>query len=132
MSSEESAIFTLGFFDFRTFCVISFATMPLWTIPKPSTDSDKPKPSTDTDKPIEVGLLGDVNGDGDGDIDSADTLLILRASVGLDDLSDEKKFVGDVNGDGTVDSADALDVLRYSVGLSANDNIGKPVTKKAA
>ena len=69
---------------------------------------------------------------GDGEVDSADALLTLRASVGLEELDDTQNILGDVNGDGAVDSADALEVLRYSVGLSANDKIGKPVTKKAA
>ena len=90
-------------------------------------DSDVP---TDSDKPIEVGLLGDVNGD--GDIDSADALIILRASIQLEKLTDDQRLLADVNGDGEIDSSDALEVLRYSVKLSANENIGKPVTKKSA
>ena len=75
-------------------------------------------------------LIGNVNND--GAVDSSDALVLLRASVGLEELSAEQMLSGDVNNDGTVDSADALEVLRYSVGQSANENIGKVVSKKTA
>lgn len=66
---------------------------------------------------------GDI--DGDGSVTSADALLILRASVGLELFTDEQTKYADVNGDGSVDSADSLAVLRYSVGFKdAGINIG--------
>ena len=64
----------------------------------------------------------------------ADTLKKLtdaeEALAALEESTDV--LLGDVNNDGAVDSADALAVLRYSVGQSANENIGKVVSKKAA
>ena len=55
---------------------------------------------------------GDVNGD--GRIDSADAVQILKASV---KLAEVKKELADVNNDDRVDSADAILVLKYSVKL---------------
>lgn len=51
--------------------------------------------------------------DGDGKVTAADARLILRASVGLEEISLE---AGDIDGDGRITSADARDVLRESVG----------------
>lgn len=59
---------------------------------------------------------GDV--DGDGSVTSADALMVLRVSVGLDTIngsSYDPRF--DVDGDDSVTSADALKILRVSVGL---------------
>lgn len=61
-------------------------------------------------------ISGDI--DGNGTLDSADALMILRASLGLQNLGDKERKNADVNGDGTVDSGDALIVLRRAVGLS--------------
>lgn len=52
--------------------------------------------------------------DGDGKITSADARLILRASVGLEEIPLE---IADVDGDGKVTSADSREVMRQSVGL---------------
>lgn len=60
-------------------------------------------------------LKGDV--DKDGVITSSDALRILRASAGLDTLTDLEESLADVNGDGVFDSADALAVLRMSAGF---------------
>ena len=60
--------------------------------------------------------VGDV--DGDGSVTSADALMVLRVSVGLDTIngsSYDPRF--DVDGDDSVTSADALKILRVSVGL---------------
>ena len=54
---------------------------------------------------------GDV--DGDGQITSADALVILRMSVGTEA---ENLALADVDGDGQITSADALAVLRTSAG----------------
>lgn len=52
--------------------------------------------------------------DGDGKITSADARLILRASVGLEEIPAE---IGDVDGDGKISSADAREIMRQSVGI---------------
>lgn len=52
--------------------------------------------------------------DGDGRITAADARLILRAAVGLEEVSLER---GDMDGDGKITAADAREVLRDSVGL---------------
>lgn len=62
--------------------------------------------------------FGDV--DMDGSVTAADSLLVLRASVGLEDLTDVQKELADVNGDGKIDSSDSFEILRRSVGLSPN------------
>lgn len=58
---------------------------------------------------------GDVNGD--GYIDSADAMLCLRYSVGLEELSEEQEKAADVNKDGFVDAGDAIKILRYDAKL---------------
>lgn len=94
-------------------------------------DESKPdKPTPDEPTPIEVGILGDVNGD--GVVDSADALLILRGSVDLETFTNDQKLLANVNGDDTVDSADALSVLRNSVNMIDNEKIGKPVSRIVA
>ena len=57
--------------------------------------------------------MGDINFD--GNVDSADALLILRYDVDKADLNDLQKKNGDINLDGKTDSADALMILRYDV-----------------
>lgn len=58
---------------------------------------------------------GDVNGD--GYIDSADAMLCLRYSVGLEELSEEQEKAADVNHDCFVDAGDAIKILRYDAKL---------------
>ncbi len=79
------------------------------------------------EEPKKTGLVGDVTGD--GKIDSEDSLYILRASVNLENLSDEQTKLADVNNDGKVLSDDALAVLRYSVKLTddSNKNVGTEI-----
>ena len=60
---------------------------------------------------------GDI--DEDGDVDSADARLALRAAVKLDTLSKEKEIVADVNGDRDVTAEDARLILRKAVGLDS-------------
>ena len=64
---------------------------------------------------IVVGTLGDANLD--GKITAADAAEILRAVVGLTELSDEAKYYADVNQDGEVTAADAAYLLRAVVGM---------------
>ena len=66
------------------------------------------------------GVAGDANGD--GVVDSADALLIMRYSMGLAEI--ENIAVCDVNGDGTVDMADALLIVRHVNGISTDYVIG--------
>lgn len=80
-------------------------------------------PADDPTTSNEPDTYGDL--DGDGDITSADSLLILRASVMLEDFSETKNKLADVDGDGRITSADALEVLRYSVKLPTTGNIGE-------
>ncbi len=59
--------------------------------------------------------LGDVNGD--GAIAAADARIALRASVGLETLTDDQKKAADVDGNPGVTASDARLILRASVGL---------------
>jgi 2',3'-cyclic-nucleotide 2'-phosphodiesterase (5'-nucleotidase family) len=59
--------------------------------------------------------LGDVNGD--GVIDMADALLVMRHTMGVDEIAEPNLPFADVNGDGVVDMADALLITRYVMGL---------------
>lgn len=54
---------------------------------------------------------------GDGEVDFADGIRILKHDVGLIDLAGDALVTGDVNGDGEVDFADAILVLKFDVGL---------------
>lgn len=55
-------------------------------------------------------MTGDA--DGDGQITSADALMVLQMVVGTSEIND----AGDVDGDGQITSADALQILNYVVG----------------
>ena len=59
-------------------------------------------------------MLGDINGD--GVIDSRDSLRILKYQVGKYNLNVNGKLAADLNGDGVVDSRDSLRILKYQVG----------------
>jgi hypothetical protein len=72
-------------------------------------------PDAATDTPVSAGLLGDANLD--GKVTAADAAEILRAVVGLTELSAEAMFFADVNQDGDVTAADAAFILRAVVGL---------------
>jgi len=63
----------------------------------------------------ETYLIGDI--DLNNTINSADSLIILRRSVNLDELSELQDKLCDVDGNKEITSADALYVLRYSVHL---------------
>ncbi len=56
---------------------------------------------------------GDV--DGNGAINAADALLVLRAAVGKLTPSDAQRFAGDVDLNDAINAADALAILRYAV-----------------
>lgn len=82
---------------------------------------------TPPDKPIETPIktykYGDL--DDDGAITSADSLLILRASVKLENFNEVQTKLADVDSDGNISSADALEVLRYSVKLPTTGKTGE-------
>ena len=58
---------------------------------------------------------GDI--DGNGKTEATDARLALRAAVGLDVLSADKRIAADVDGNETVDATDARLILRAAVGL---------------
>ena len=65
--------------------------------------------------PVNKGVYGDANLD--GKVTAADAAEILRAVVGLTELSEEAAFLADVNQDGQVTASDAAFILRAVVGL---------------
>ena len=63
-----------------------------------------------------TGTPGDA--DGNGVVNSADALLIMRYAMGYHDLiSDANLLLCDADGNGVVNSADALLLMRISMGL---------------
>ena len=58
-------------------------------------------------------LVGDVNAD--GDINAIDAVMILKISVGLIEITDEKRKDFDFNADGQINSVEALMILRKSI-----------------
>lgn len=62
---------------------------------------------------------GDVNGD--GKVDSADVMLVMKCDAGLLSLSNDEIKRADLNGDGKIDSCDAVYILRIAAGLKVPD-----------
>ena len=58
---------------------------------------------------------GDVNGD--GKVDSADAILVMKCDAGLLSLSNDEIKRADLNGDGKIDTCDAIYILRKTAGL---------------
>lgn len=58
-------------------------------------------------------IPGDVNGD--GVLDSADALIVMRYAMGLQELDEAALAIADMNGDGIVDLADALLITRANL-----------------
>ena len=71
-------------------------------------------------------IFGDVNFD--GNVDSADALAILRASIDYETFDEVQTYLADVDADGDISSADAVAVLRYSVDYVDYPIIGQEVT----
>lgn len=71
---------------------------------------------------------GDINGD--GNVSSADALMVLQYSVGQIRSIDKTK--ADVNKDGAVNSADALIILQICVGLVSGFDMPKTVKDTVA
>ncbi len=72
---------------------------------------------TVVDKSAPAYMLGDI--DDNGTITANDARSALRASVGLDTLTELQALAADYNKDGKLTSVDARSILRVSVGLSA-------------
>ena len=64
----------------------------------------------------EIWMLGDVNGD--GMVNAADAVLIMRHALSLELLEGDALIAADYNGDGSITTVDALTVLRASLGLN--------------
>lgn len=64
---------------------------------------------------LTVAVAGDLNGDGNAN--SVDAALILKASGGLASLTELETIAGDVNGDGDTNSIDAAYILKKAAGL---------------
>ncbi len=65
-------------------------------------------------EPVTAVALGDVNGD--GAVDAADALRMLRHAVGKEVLAEEALAAGLLNEDGAVNATDALLCLQFAVG----------------
>ena len=64
---------------------------------------------------IEELVLGDVNGD--GEIDIADALLVMKYDAGLTIIDEAFQQAADVNNDDEIDIADAILIMKYDAGL---------------
>ena len=94
----------------------------------PDTPDTPSKESADRDIDVPKNIntysavIGDI--DGDGFVTASDVLMINRASVGLENLTDLGKVIADVDGDGKITSADSLYVLREIVHLFTESKTG--------
>ena len=61
-----------------------------------------------------IGLPGDA--DDNGAVEAADALIVLRFSMGMDQIVPNENNA-DVNGDGVIDASDALIILRMAMGI---------------
>ena len=59
--------------------------------------------------------IGDVNGD--GEVDIADAILVMKHDAGLTVIDDTFNKAADVNQDGEIDIADAILIMKYDAGL---------------
>ena len=66
-----------------------------------------------------MGLPGDANGD--ERLDYQDALLVLRFSIGLEELSEQAQELCNVDGKPGLNYQDALKILRASIGLDTLD-----------
>ena len=72
------------------------------------TPSSTPTPDTNV-------LLGDVNEN--NKVELTDASLLLRAALGIEELTDAQKLRADVNEDGQINLADVTLVLKYALGI---------------
>jgi len=64
--------------------------------------------------------IGDVNGD--GEVDIADAILIMKHDAGVTVIDQTLKMLGDVNQDGEIDIADAILIMKYDASLIQHFN----------
>ena len=64
--------------------------------------------------------IGDANGD--GDVDFADAIVVLKHDAGVSTLTGDKLKAADTNGDGEVDFVDAIQILKYDCDLISSFN----------
>lgn len=57
--------------------------------------------------------LGDANGD--GVVDLNDTMIVLEAALGINDIEEDNFIKADVNSNGTIDLMDAVLVLKAAL-----------------
>ena len=77
-----------------------------------------PRPSINIEKTsVEVMLYIPGDTDNNGIITSSDARLVLRASVGLEALTEEQMLAADTDNNKVITAADARTILRASVGL---------------
>ena len=67
-----------------------------------------------TDDPVD-GIIGDANGD--GTVNTADAVTVLKYAAEMIQLSDTQLRLADVNRNGTVNTSDATVILRYAAGI---------------
>ena len=60
-------------------------------------------------------VIGDLNGD--GKINTADAVIVLKISAGMIAQDENNSIAGDCNFDGEVNTADAVLILKYSAGM---------------
>ena len=92
-------------------------------VPEPSGANDEDEVKDIANPDPDSGKAPKIYGDLDNDttITSNDALLVLRASLNIDELTPEQAYLADVDGDGLVTTNDALAILRYSLGF-VDDN----------
>ena len=76
--------------------------LALWTMPAESAGA----PSV---------MIGDLNGD--GKVNTADAVVVLKSSAGMITLDEKQNLAGDTNHDGKVNTADAVLILKYAAGM---------------
>lgn len=92
------------------------------------------QPGSDTDSEddfydiVTYGVLGDV--DYDAFITASDAMLVLRASIGIDETDETFEKLADVDGDRSLMASDALAILRYSVGFDDGNEINEIVRER--
>ncbi len=78
--------------------------------------TDPEVPTTDPEAPVTLFLMGDL--DRNGTVDAGDARLILRYSVGLDNIDSSMIAYADIETNGAITAGDARLALRISVSLA--------------
>lgn len=63
-----------------------------------------------------VGIIGDVNGD--GNVDISDATIVLRYALGISTIPEQYLDNADVNGDGQINVTDATLIIRMEMGIN--------------